>query len=396
MYIQELAEPQLLVVYPGRFQPFHKGHHAVYDWLCGKFGRNNVYIATSNKTDGDKSPFTFSEKSYFMQLTGVPADRIVQATQPYQIDSVLSGGNITVANPKNTVVIFAVSQKDMSENPRFASWTKKDGSPGYFQPLGDIKDAKPMQEHGYILTVPTFDFNVMGQPMRSGTELRKLYSKADQQQRQAIIKDLFGKYTREAEQIMNNKIPTAQQQVAEGQLEFNTPDPVVVIQDLKGNILDTVNLSVAAQKYRLGSPQNIKNQLAHQNYTKIGNYMVVSPMSGQPQDKTTQRMAEETAGVGVVKGGKDPRYVMATTGDQNDVTAKTPMKNLRAFNLAEQDREPYQQAIDRYQDQVLSVIQDHINEYDRLVSRTKDPVLKKAYSEKLAKYRNEYNRIRRL
>ena len=75
--------------------------------------------------------------------------------------------------------------------------------------------------------------------------------------------------------------------VAEGQLELNTPDPVVVVQDLKGNILDKINLSVAAQKYKLGQPQNIKNQLAHQNYTKVGNYTIVSPMSGQPQDQTT-------------------------------------------------------------------------------------------------------------
>ena len=75
--------------------------------------------------------------------------------------------------------------------------------------------------------------------------------------------------------------------VTEGQLEANTPDPVVVVQDLKGNILDKINLSVAAQKYKLGQPQNIKNQLAHQNYTKVGNYTIVSPMSGQPQDQTT-------------------------------------------------------------------------------------------------------------
>jgi hypothetical protein len=80
--------------------------------------------------------------------------------------------------------------------------------------------------------------------------------------------------------------------VAEGRLEANTPNPVVVIQDLKGNILDTVNLSVAVQKYKLGNPQDIKNQLAHQNYTTIGNYVVVSPMSGQPQDNTTQGVAE--------------------------------------------------------------------------------------------------------
>ena len=82
------------------------------------------------------------------------------------------------------------------------------------------------------------------------------------------------------------------QGVAEGQLELNTPDPVVVVQDLKGNILDKINLSVAAQKYKLGQPQTIKNQLAHQNYTKVGNYTIVSPMSGQPQDATTQGVAE--------------------------------------------------------------------------------------------------------
>jgi hypothetical protein len=75
--------------------------------------------------------------------------------------------------------------------------------------------------------------------------------------------------------------------VTEGQLESNTPDPVVVVQDLKGNILDKINLSVAAQKYKLGQPENIKKQLAHQNYTKVGNYTIVSPMSGQPQDQTT-------------------------------------------------------------------------------------------------------------
>jgi hypothetical protein len=88
------------------------------------------------------------------------------------------------------------------------------------------------------------------------------------------------------------KSESVEQGVAEGQLELNTPDPVVVVQDLKGNILDKINLSVAAQKYKLGQPQTIKNQLAHQNYTKVGNYTIVSPMSGQPQDATTQGVAE--------------------------------------------------------------------------------------------------------
>lgn len=211
MFLNELTEPQLLVIYPGRFQPFHKGHHAVFEWLANKFGRNNIFIATSNKTDNLKSPFTFAEKAYFMQLTGVPADRIVEASSPYNIENVLSGGRIHVADRSNTVVLFAISQKDMEEDPRFGpgSYTKKDGSPAYMQPLQNIKDTKSMDQHGYIMTVPTFDFTVLGQPMRSGTELRKLYSESDDQTRRSIIQDLFGRYTAEAEQIMNSKIPAA-------------------------------------------------------------------------------------------------------------------------------------------------------------------------------------------
>ena len=92
--------------------------------------------------------------------------------------------------------------------------------------------------------------------------------------------------------LMTMNIHDIDQGVAEGSLELNTPDPVVVIQDLKGNMLDKLNLSVASQKYKLGNPQNIKNQLAHQNYTTVGSYVVVSPMGGQPQDATTQGVAE--------------------------------------------------------------------------------------------------------
>jgi len=96
-------------------------------------------------------------------------------------------------------------------------------------------------------------------------------------------------------------IGTVDQGVSEGQLELNTPDPVVVVQDQQGKILDKINLSVAAQKYKLGQPQNIKNQLAHQNYTKIGSYTIVSPMSGQPQDQTTTGQKTTFATPGVVE-----------------------------------------------------------------------------------------------
>jgi cytidyltransferase-like protein len=63
----ESAEMEnVIVVYSGRFQPFHKGHFATYQNLIKKFGKDNVYIATSNKTDNQKSPFDFREKKTIM------------------------------------------------------------------------------------------------------------------------------------------------------------------------------------------------------------------------------------------------------------------------------------------------------------------------------------------
>ena len=51
----------------GRFQPFHFGHAAVYKHLVGKFGKNNVFIGTSNKQGGPRHPFNFKEKKEIMK-----------------------------------------------------------------------------------------------------------------------------------------------------------------------------------------------------------------------------------------------------------------------------------------------------------------------------------------
>ncbi len=321
MFLDELSSPQLLVIYPGRFQPFHKGHYAVYNWLSTKFGRNNVYIATSNKTDNLKSPFTFAEKSYFMQLTGVPADRIVQAAQPYQIENLLQSG-LTVHNPDNTAVIFAVSEKDMAEDPRFKSWTKKDGSPAYFQPLKDIKNTKSMKEHGYIMTVPTFDFAVLGQPMRSASELRSLYASSNEETRQKIVADLFGKYTREAEQIMNTKIPA--EQLAESISRDPKVNPLLTKAKIAHPSAESDEEALAL--YAIDTEKKDISDVEGEEHSLEDR---VSRLEQQFQEFT--KSLNECGGVGVVKDGNDPRYVMATAGDQNDVDGSTLGRELKAF-----------------------------------------------------------------
>jgi cytidyltransferase-like protein len=188
-----------VVIYPGRFHPFHKGHKSVYDALVKRFGKNRVYIATSNKVDPPKSPFTFDEKRAMMALTGVDPSRVVQVKNPYQATEITDN-----FDPQNTIALFAVSDKDMAEDPRFSFKPRKDGQPSYYQPAS--KDMQGFDKHGYIVTVPTLQFNVLGKPMRSASEFRANFARADSEKQKAMITDLFGQYDPKTHNTMAQKI----------------------------------------------------------------------------------------------------------------------------------------------------------------------------------------------
>lgn len=192
------SEPEILVVYPGRFQPFHKGHKAVFDHLSGKY--DNVYVATSNKVDPPKSPFTFDEKKKMMELTGMDTTKVVLTKNPYNPMEI--AGNF---DKEKTILLIAVSEKDMAEDPRFRFAPKKDGSPSYFQDASK-GNLQTMDKHGYIVTVPTFNFDVLGKPMKSATEVRAAFSSMDTKTKKKLIQDLFGGYSDDVFRLMTNKI----------------------------------------------------------------------------------------------------------------------------------------------------------------------------------------------
>jgi cytidyltransferase-like protein len=195
---------KVLAVYPGRFQPFHKGHAQVYQWLKNKFG--SAVIATSDKVEAPKSPFNFAEKKKMMSLAGVPSSDIKQVTNPYIAREILKD-----YDPKTTVLVFAVSQKDMEEDPRFSFKPTKSGKPGYLQPYkGNEKKLKPFGDQsmptGYVVVTPTFTFDVLGKPATSASELRKQFVSLDDKKQKEFIKDLFGKYDASVHKLMKTKI----------------------------------------------------------------------------------------------------------------------------------------------------------------------------------------------
>jgi hypothetical protein len=191
-----------LVIYPGRFHPFHQGHKASYDWLAKQFGENNVYVASSNVQDPETSPFEFSDKVKMATRLGVPASHVVNVKNPYQATEITS----TLSNEEraNTALIFAVSEKDAA---RFNFAPKKDGSPGYLQPVpANKKTMKPMTKHGYVAVTPTVNFKVKGADANSASQIRKLYLDGNELDRRQIITDLYGVPDPEIKDIFDQRL----------------------------------------------------------------------------------------------------------------------------------------------------------------------------------------------
>ncbi len=189
----ENENTNLIVVYPGRFHPFHVGHGKVFQYLKQKYKGAQVFIASSGKTDAHKSPFAFDEKKKMMMLAGVDPNSIIQTRIPYVASEITDR-----FDPDTTVVVYAVSEKDMAEDARFdfpavGKKLKKDGDPAHVQKWTGMKDARPLREHSYIVTVPTFTFKIRGEAVNSATQIRNMIANADERELVQILQDLYGR-----------------------------------------------------------------------------------------------------------------------------------------------------------------------------------------------------------
>lgn len=188
-----------IVIYSGRFHPFHKGHKASYDYLTKQFGKDDVYVAASGAMAPLTSPFSFEEKKSMAEKLGVPADKFVMVKNPYQAREITDKIN----KPEDTVLVYALSEKDID---RF-QFTKKDGTLGYIQPYPkDEAYLKDMTQHSYAFLTPTVKFKIAGKDLDSATAIRKLYIDSDDAGKNRILKDLYGKADKELKQLFDRKL----------------------------------------------------------------------------------------------------------------------------------------------------------------------------------------------
>ena len=193
----------VIVIYPGRFHPFHKGHKGVYDLLNSKF--KNVYVATSDKVEPGRSPFNFEEKVEIMSMLGIEPSNILKVKQTYNGNEYMSRFNNSYG------LIFAVSEKDMDDDPRFnfpssGQSLKKDGTPAYLQKFTRIEDVEDMTKHGYVMTVPTTSFKVAGHDVNSASQIRNLLGTDNVDDAKQAFVDLYDKYNETVFNMIRNKL----------------------------------------------------------------------------------------------------------------------------------------------------------------------------------------------
>ena len=181
---------RIVCIYPGRFNPFHSSHYAVYKYLTSKFGSKNVYIVTSDIVK-DKSPFTFKEKAFIMnKMFKIPYSNILQKNEPYKAEKLTSE-----FDPNNTVLVYVSTEKDPGRTVG-----------RYFK--GQLpKNPKPYKQQAYIINIPLIHNTIQGQEV-SGTTIRNLFSSKNLsiQQKKKIFKQIFGKYDQSVFKLMINKL----------------------------------------------------------------------------------------------------------------------------------------------------------------------------------------------
>jgi hypothetical protein len=226
MFIQQLFEGEIkrvIVIYPGRFQPFHLGHKEVFETLQAKFGMDNVFIGTSNKTDAVKSPFNFSDKLQLMTAAGVNNHHVIEVSSPYMPDDYVR----TIGfDPKETVMIFAVGEPDLKRLEVDANYTaltptgrpskipdgKSVGDPKPFKTFRSLQDSTTADQHQYVLIVNEREkaVEVNGKKINAshGTQVRELWNQVrnDPKASAQVLQQLYGRSTPELAHLFN-KIP---------------------------------------------------------------------------------------------------------------------------------------------------------------------------------------------
>ena len=184
MRVADILQLETIAVYPGRFQPFHPGHKAVYDKVVEQFG--HCYIATSNVVN-ERSPLDFETRKSLIVASGVPSEYVIEVASPMRSDLVIERLG---RKPEMIRYIVAVGEKDVDRFKFDEAGTthKKDGGLGYYRRFNNSTEAADTR--GQVIVIENV-VNSTGNIYNS-TDLRELLSRSDETQARQVFEELYG------------------------------------------------------------------------------------------------------------------------------------------------------------------------------------------------------------
>ena len=248
----------IVAIYPGRFQPMGKHHAQAYKFLKSKF--KDAWVATSDKVELPKSPFTFNEKKKIINSHGIR--NVIKVKSPYKAEELLKK-----YDPKTTAAVFMFGAKDSGrlKGKFFRPWKGK-AEIGY-------------KEGAYIIEAPHVSLKVPGYGEMSGTAIRQaLGAKAiDGKDKARLFKGIFG-------HMKNYDLITKKLGVNESILDFIASGKVTKIinensKTIGGDVDDGPQTWYQTQSHYKQSTDSIAKKLGMQvlNYLSGENELLREP-----------------------------------------------------------------------------------------------------------------------
>lgn len=180
----ESDDTKKVVIYSGRFQPFHEGHYLTYSHLVKKFGKDNVFIGTPDKVEKPKSPLNFKEKVKVMTtMFGIPRNRI------FEIKNLDNPKEIPYKLSTDTTFVVTIDENTTNLNKN------------YFQKYEDSVDFLCYIDRGYVYTPPSLS-TLSGKQVRSMLGDPSLF----EDERKLNFKKIYGKFNQSIFDLVAGKL----------------------------------------------------------------------------------------------------------------------------------------------------------------------------------------------
>lgn len=117
----ELVDKDIVVLFPGKFNPMGIHQREEYDRLCRNFDKENVIVVTDDLTDPIEKPLSYDEKSKIIKRHGVK--NIMKSDTPFHATDILEK-----FDSSNTIIVYAVGSDDVSKLKSYKRLMKWNGT----------------------------------------------------------------------------------------------------------------------------------------------------------------------------------------------------------------------------------------------------------------------------